>query len=140
MRRFLRIAPVLIIAILLLAFKPEAKFLKKAEQSIEKGNLKNAKSYYLRALAKNPDSYDANLGIGLMLCELLDNHNEALPYLETALRLSGKDTLKDLEFALAQCYQYKGDYEKAIQYYKKALIITPVYEEAKNRLKELELK
>lgn len=119
MRRFLRIAPVLIIAILLLAFKPEAKFLKKAEQSIEKGNLKNAKSYYLRALAKNPDSYDANLGIGLMLCELLDNHNEALPYLETALRLSGKDTLKDLEFALAQCYQYKGDYEKAIQYYKK---------------------
>lgn len=97
--------------------RPENKYLKKAVQNVEKGDLKNAKTYYLRALAKNPDSYDANLGIGLMLCELLDNHTEALPYLEKALSLSFSDTLKDLSFALAQCYQYKGDFEKAIYFY-----------------------
>ncbi|MCC6371037.1 MAG: OmpA family protein [Bacteroidia bacterium] len=99
------------------AFKPETKFLKKAVQSLEKGNLKNAKAYYMRALAKNPDSYDANLGIGLMMCELLDEHTKALPYLEKALALSKKDTIKDLAFALAQCYQYNSEFEKAIHFY-----------------------
>jgi outer membrane protein OmpA-like peptidoglycan-associated protein len=107
----------LISGLMLSAAKPETRLLKKAEQSIEKGNLKNAKAYYLRALAKNPESYDANLGLGLMLCELLDNHAGALPYLEKALALSVKDTLKDLAFALAQCYQYKGEFEKAISFY-----------------------
>lgn len=105
-------------AFFILAFKPEAKYLKKAEKSIEKGNLKDARAYYKRALAKQPNSFDANFGMGMMLCELLDNYSEALPYLEKALDVSGKkDTLKDLAFSLAKCYQHQGEFEKAIQFY-----------------------
>lgn len=39
---------------------------------------------------------------------------------------------------MANIYLAMGKKEEAIQFYKKALQITPVYEEAKNRLKELE--
>lgn len=113
----------LTLAVLLLcsfkALKPEAKYLKKAEKSIEKGQLKEARNYYLKALGKSPHSYDANLGIGLMLCELMDNYSEAQPYLEKALNLSAHDTLSDLIYALGKCYQHNGEFEKAIAFFEK---------------------
>ncbi len=119
MKNVIYIALLVLFAGGLAAFKPETKYLKKAEKSIEKGRLKDARNYYLKALGKSPDSYDANLGIGLMLCELMDNYNEAQPYLEKAMSLSVRDTLSDLVYALGKCYQHNGEFEKAISFFEK---------------------
>lgn len=99
------------------AFKPETKYVKKAVKNIERGNLKQARSYYLKALEKNPESYDANMGLGLLLCEYLDDYSHATPYLEKAMQLTKKDTLHDLIFALGKCYQNNSEFEKALSYY-----------------------
>lgn len=101
------------------AIRPETKYLKKANESLEKGNLRSAKGYYEKALEKNPESYEANLGMGLLLSDLLGNYSAGLPFLEKALSLSKQDTAKDLAFALALCYQYNGDFDKAISFFRK---------------------
>ena len=117
MRRFVLLFVALLWFSALMANKPSGKFVKKAAKSIENGNLKLAKNYYKRALKENPNDYEANLGMGALLCELLDNYSEALPFLEKAYQSSVSDTLKDLLFCLAKCYHHNGDYEKAISFY-----------------------
>lgn len=103
--------------ILLSSFKPGDSYLRKAARQNEKGNIKEAKILYLKALEKNPENYKANLGIGLLLSEQLDNYAAALPYLEKAFQTTGKDTLVDLIYALGKCYHHSGEYEKAIVYF-----------------------
>src|SRR5688572_29953337 len=107
----------IIVLILFCSFRPQDKYLRRAARYTEKGNISGAKVWYQKALEKNPDSYKANLGMGLLLCELMDNYSGALPYLEKALKTSGKDTLGDLLYALAKCYHQNGEYEKAISYF-----------------------
>jgi outer membrane protein OmpA-like peptidoglycan-associated protein/tetratricopeptide (TPR) repeat protein len=99
------------------AFKPANKYLRKAARQTEKGNIQSAKILYAKALELEPDNYKANLGMGLLLCELMDNYSGALPYLEKAYHGSEKDTLGDLLYALAKCYQNNGKYEKAISFF-----------------------
>jgi len=93
------------------------KLILKAERNIDRGNLKEAKEDYKKALEKEPDNRAANLGLGLMLSELLDNYGEAMPYLLKANSVAVKDSAYDLIFALGKCFHYNGEYEKAISYY-----------------------
>src|SRR4051812_33297958 len=79
--------------ILFISFKPGDKYLRKAARQNEKGNIKEAKLLYLKALQLNPENYKANVGLGLLLSEQLDNYEGALPYLEKAYKITGKDTL-----------------------------------------------
>jgi len=102
------------ISFALLSFKPADKYVRKALRQLEKGNLKEAKSMYVKALETNPEHFKANVGMGLLLSELLDNYTGALPYLEKAFNISTKDTLVQLMYALAKCYHHNGEYEKAI--------------------------
>jgi outer membrane protein OmpA-like peptidoglycan-associated protein/tetratricopeptide (TPR) repeat protein len=106
-----------LLALLLLSFKPDDKFVRKAMRYLEKGNLKEAQSYYNKALAKNPDNYKANLGMGLLLSELLSNYNGAQPYLEKAYQITEKDTVPALMYALAKCYQHNGEFDKALSFF-----------------------
>lgn len=92
-------------------------YLKKADRCVENGNIKDAKIYYLKALAKAPENRNANLGMGLMLSELLDNYTSALPYLEKAYKTTVRDSSYDLLFALAKCYHHDGNYDKALSFY-----------------------
>jgi outer membrane protein OmpA-like peptidoglycan-associated protein/tetratricopeptide (TPR) repeat protein len=108
------IIPFLIAFITFSSFKPEDKYLRKAVRQSERGNIKEAKSWFLKALGKNPDNYKANLGLGLLLSEQLNNYPVALSYLEKAFKLSEKDTLVELIYALGKCYLHAGDYGKAL--------------------------
>lgn len=92
-------------------------YVKKADRCVENGNLKDAKTYYLKALAKAPENRNANLGLGLVYSELLDNFPAALPFLEKAYRSSVRDSSYDLLFALAKCYHHNGEYTKALSFY-----------------------
>jgi len=98
------------------AFTPVGDLIKKAEKELDKGHINEAKNYYRQALELEPDNYQANLGLGLVLCELQDNFFESLPYLEKACKNSVKDTLTDLKYALAKCYQVHEKYDQAIYF------------------------
>lgn len=117
MRKALYSGLLLLCVLMLTGFKPESRYVKKAVKNIERGNLKQARSYYQKALEVNPESYDANMGMGLLLCEFLDDYSGATPYLEKALVLTKKDTLYDLIFALGKCYQNNAEFEKALGYF-----------------------
>lgn len=115
-----RINYIFVLTALLLAlssFKPVNKYIRKASRYIEKGNVTEAKIYYKKALERDPENFRANLGMGLILCDLNDNFIAALPYLEKAYKYSGKDTLGDLLYAMGKCYHNIGQYEKAISFY-----------------------
>lgn len=103
--------------LILSSFGPVNQYLRKAARQTGKGNIKAAKSYYQRALEKEPDNFKANLGMGLLLSEVVEDYAHALPYLEKALSKSKKDTLGDLFYALGKSYHHAGEYKKAIAFY-----------------------
>jgi outer membrane protein OmpA-like peptidoglycan-associated protein/tetratricopeptide (TPR) repeat protein len=91
--------------------------IRKAESNVEKGNLREAISNYKAALANEPGNWKANLGLGLIYSEFLDNYVTAQPYLETAMQKPVRDTAYDLIYALGKCYQYAEDYSRALSFY-----------------------
>ncbi|MCW3077392.1 MAG: hypothetical protein JWO32_2001, partial [Bacteroidetes bacterium] len=99
------------------SFKPVDKCLRRAARQTEKGNIQSAKTWYLKALEIEPNNYKGNLGLGLLMSELLDNYSGALPYLEKAFNNSEKDTIGDLLYALGKCYHNSGQYLKAISFF-----------------------
>ncbi len=106
----------IICIIIFCSFTPVNKYIKKAEKELDKGHINESKQFYHKALELEPENYQANLGLGLILCELQDNYSESLPYLEMACRHAGKDTLTDLKYALAKCYQVHERYDDAIYF------------------------
>ena len=106
-----------VIAYTFLSFTHDDKYVRQALKQLEKGNLKEAKTLYQKAIEKDPNSFKANVGMGLLLSEMLDNYSGALPYLEKAYTISSKDTMAQLFYSLAKCYQYNGEYEKAIGFF-----------------------
>ncbi|MBS1651555.1 MAG: PD40 domain-containing protein [Bacteroidetes bacterium] len=104
--------------LLFCSFTPIKRYLKKAANETEKGNLVNAKKYYEKVLKIDPENYHANLLLGLLYSETIEDYSKALPYLEKSLQLSKKDTISDLLFALAKCYQNQNKYEEAIVFFK----------------------
>lgn len=81
-----------------------------------------------RAYIVHPDSAHGHYLTGKTLTEL-KRYNEALPKLQLAIssNLDDKNPLKisDMEAALADCYYGMGQTARALEYYLKALNITP---------------
>lgn len=94
-----------------------SSLIRKAESNVEKGNLREAISNYKDALAFEPGNWKANLGLGMIYSEFLDNYVTAQPYLEKAMLQPVRDTAYDLIYALAKCYQYAEDYSRALSFY-----------------------
>lgn len=107
------------ISIYLIGCSPLNKYIRKAGNETSKGDLEKARIYYLKAYNIDKNSLKANTGIGVTLAEFMGRYEEALPYLENAERLSGKDTLEDLFYALGKTYHYHEQFEKALINYRK---------------------
>ena len=118
-------------------FGPINKYIRKAGKSIDRGNISQGKQYYLKALAKDAENYKANLGMGLLLSECLEDYTHALPYLEKALSKITHDTIADLTFALAKCYQYNTQFTKALTFYNKLNNVVSFEDDAKDFKQEL---
>ncbi|MDQ3048009.1 MAG: OmpA family protein [Bacteroidota bacterium] len=97
----------------------EKKFLRKAVMAMDRMKYEEALSYYDLVLQENKDSYHANAGKGMLLAEFMERYDEAIPYLEKALRLSPKDTVVKIFYTVGKSYHYIGEYEEALKYYKK---------------------
>lgn len=95
------------------------KYIRKASRATEKSNLLLAREYYLKAYNLDKTNYYSNLGLGVILSEFMDRHEEAIPYLEAAYAKSIPDTSVDMIYALAKSYHHVGQYQKAIDMYNK---------------------
>lgn len=115
MRKFLLVLTLILLS-QALSFSQIKRYLRKAANATDKGNIEKARLYYQKALAVDKDNYNANIGYGITLSEFLDQPEEALPYLENAYRHTPKDTLPDLLYALAKCYQYHGKFTESIKF------------------------
>jgi tetratricopeptide (TPR) repeat protein len=94
-------------------------YLRKAEKAIEKNKIEDAKNYYLSAYKIDKNNFEANLGLGFVLCEFMAKYTEAIPYLETAYYKDQTDTVADLYYSLAKCYNHHGKFTKAYELYQK---------------------
>ncbi|MDF2438392.1 MAG: hypothetical protein K0Q95_2768 [Bacteroidota bacterium] len=99
--------------------KQTSKYIKKAEKAVYKVEYAKAIDYYDQALAINENSYDANAGKGIVLGELMDKYEQALPYLEKAVSQTKNDSMLTLYYNLGKCYQFAGEYDKALFCYNK---------------------
>lgn len=102
-----------------MACSPLKKYIRKAGNETSKGDLEKARTYYLKAYNIDKNSLKANMGLGITLSEFMGKYEEALPYLENAERLSTKDTLEDLFYALGKAYHFHEQFEKALTNYHK---------------------
>lgn len=98
-------------------FAQVSKLNKEAQVNLENGHLKTAIELYKSVLAQEPDNRTANLNLGLIYSELLDNFILAQPYLEKTIQLPAKDTAYDVIFALGKCYQFNGEFDRAMSFY-----------------------
>ncbi len=109
----------LIASLFFVACSPINKYIRKAGTQTSKGDLEKARQYYLKAYNLDSNSYKANVGLGITLSEFMGKHQEALPYLKNAERLSKKDTLEDLFYALGKSYHYQEQFDEALINYHK---------------------
>ena len=99
-----------------------SKYLRKGTKALEKNKLEKSKANYLKAYNLDKTSYDANLNLGYLLSQFMNKHEEALPYLETALSKTPADTVPDLLYSLGTCYQHVGEYRKAYDLFNNLIV------------------
>ncbi len=97
-------------------------YLRKADKAVGNNKIDLAKDLYSKAYALDKNNYEANLGVGFVLCEFMCKYEEALPYLETAYSKNTNDTFPDLVVSLGKCYQHIGDYKKAKELFSMAKV------------------
>lgn len=111
---------------------------KKMETYIEKLGAKKALEEYKRMKADTSHYYIDWISMNFITQQLLNLKRTA------EAEVIGENNVKEfpdkdlIMVTMGNVYLALNKKEKAIQYYKKTLEITPIYEEAKNRLKELE--
>jgi tetratricopeptide (TPR) repeat protein len=111
---------------------------KKMETYIEQAGVAKALEEYKRMKADSAHYYIDWISMNFIAQQLLTlkRYNDAAAIGENnALEFPTKDLVL---VTMGNIYLALNKKEEAIRFYKKALQITPVYEEAKNRLKELE--
>ncbi len=84
------------------------------------GDFDGAKSYYEKVLAKDSMNFGANQELGLLLIQYYDNKEEALKYIDRAIRIAKKkNLLTELYLGYAQALHFDSQYKSAIEYYDK---------------------
>jgi outer membrane protein OmpA-like peptidoglycan-associated protein len=104
----------------------EKKFIKEAQIATDKVKYDRAIEYYGKALKIKESSFEANAGMGVVLAEYLNRYEEAIPYLEKALRESSSDTISAVYYALGKSYHFIGQYSNALTFYNKLLEFTEI--------------
>ena len=92
--------------------------IKKGDKLYTKGNYYEARNYYEKAVIIDTTSYSANLKLGLLLNEELNQIDESLPYLIRATRYKkNKDTIPDILKAFGDYCFYASAYKNAGNFY-----------------------
>lgn len=113
-----KIIPLISMAVLLSFCSEEKKLIRRAANSVERSDFDKAISYYDQVLQKNQNSFFGNAGKGVVLSEFMARHEQAIPYLETALKNTPDKTKPILHSNLGRSYHFVGNFERALFYYK----------------------
>lgn len=115
-----KIFPLLILSCLLSFCSQEQKLLRQAANAVERTQFDKAVAAYDQILKKDSNSFFGNAGKGIVLSEFMSRHEQAIPYLETALKNTPDKTKPILHKNLGKSYHFVGNYERALFYYKKS--------------------
>jgi len=110
----------LCIILLLNACSGEKKLLRQAANHVERANYDKALDNYDQILKKDENSFFGNAGKGIVLSEFMGRHEQAIPYLETALKNTPDKTKSILHSNLGKSYHFVGNFERALYYYSKS--------------------
>ncbi|MCQ2754000.1 MAG: tetratricopeptide repeat protein [bacterium] len=101
--------------------------LEKAKKEYDETQFAECKNTCLNALENNPDNPVALRGLGCVEMSL-GNYKNAISYFEKALKNSAK---KEIEYTLiGSVYYLEDNFDKAIEYYNKAIDVNDNYDEA----------
>lgn len=108
-----------LVALLLTGCFKKIITIKQGDKHYVKGNYYAAKDCYEKAVRLDTSSYTANLKLGLLLNEELNQIDESLPYLKRAVRhRKGQDTIPDILKAFGDYCFYGSGYKQADGFYK----------------------
>ena len=107
-------------AIFLASCSEEKKLLRKASNAVNEYDFDKAITYYDKILAKDSNSFYGNAGKGIVLSERMGRYDQAIPYLERAVKKSPKETSMKINNDLGMSYHYVGNYPRALYFYGKA--------------------
>lgn len=107
----------LLCTFLIVSCSQEKKLVRKASNAVERSDFDQAISYYDQALKKDSMSYLANAGKGVVLSEYVGRHQEAIIYLERALKKHPEKTGMKINYDLGKSYHFVGNYPRAIYFY-----------------------
>ncbi|MFT5822154.1 MAG: outer membrane protein OmpA-like peptidoglycan-associated protein [Crocinitomix sp.] len=93
------------------------KFVKKGRKAYRKEEYWKAKSYYDKVTDANTDKAQYWFEAGLAYYDSQVKREDAIVFFEKALLLSVEDTIPEILYYAAKTYHFKGEFEKAIEYY-----------------------
>ncbi len=93
------------------------KFVKKGRKAYRKEEYWKAKSYYDKVTDANTDKAQYWFEAGLAYYDSQVKREDASVFFEKALELSVEDTIPEIFYYAAKTYHFKGEFEKAIEYY-----------------------
>jgi len=86
------------------------------------GDFDGARAYYEGVLVKDSLNFNANQELGLLLLQYYDNKEQALFYIDRAIRnAKKKDMLSELYLGYAQALHFDSQYKGAIEQYEKTI-------------------
>ena len=99
----------------------QKKCVRKGAIAVDQCDFEKAISYYDQLISKDNDSYFGNAGKGIVLSEYMEKHEEAIPYLEKALKNTPEKTAFKINYDLGKSYHRIGNYNRALYFYAKAV-------------------
>lgn len=92
-------------------------FVKKGRKAYLKEEYWKAKSYYDKVTDANIDKAQYWFEAGLAYYDSQVQRENAIVFFEKALQLSTTDTIPEILYYAAKTYHFRGEFEKAIEYY-----------------------
>lgn len=118
--------------------KQERRALRKARNYSLKGEYDKARAEYTTLVGIDSSNFEYNFELGMNYYYNYDNKQNAIKYLEAALRHSKKDTVGELFFYLADAYQFNNRYDDAIRCFSRMNAYIKNDEDAEGLKKDVE--
>ena len=93
----------------------DKKLFRLSKQFLSQAQYVQERSCLAELVRRHPDSFLYNYTLGLNYYYTYHNKESALSFFETALKHSPKDTIGEIFYFLGDLYQYKGNFQKAVE-------------------------
>src|ERR1700741_4711551 len=109
----------ILLGLLFMGCSQEKKLTRKAANAVNEYEFERALAYYDQLLAKESLNFYGNAGKGIVLSEYMGRYEQAIPYLERAIKRSPVETSVKINNDLGKSYHHIGNYPRALYFYGK---------------------